>query len=140
MNKLLLFLYFILFLTPIAKSQIMVITHKSTTIDKISDTKLLDFYTGDIRKWNDGKTVIVFDLKPKTELKKSFYKILGKSTSRMKSIWMKKMLSGEGDPPEALKSEEEMLKKISTTPGAVGFISESKLNGTVKVLKILKKK
>ncbi len=44
------------------------------------------------------------------------------------------MLLGEADPPESLKSEQELLQKISTTLGAIGFLDRSKADGTVKIL------
>jgi hypothetical protein len=47
------------------------------------------------------------------------------------------MLSGEGDPPEPIDSEEEMLKKVAATPGAIGFVSQSKVSEDVKVLIVI---
>ena len=52
----------------------------------------------------------------------------------MKSIWLKRMLLGEGDPPKALESEKDMLITIAKTPGAIGFISSELVDKTVKVL------
>jgi len=52
----------------------------------------------------------------------------------MKSIWLKNMLSGEGEPPKAMGSEEEMLKNVAETPGAIGFINKNKVIAEVKVL------
>ncbi len=121
-------------------SQVAVIAHKSVPVDTINKSELLDFYTADIKKWINGDRVIVNDLKPKGEVKKIFYKFLGKTPSRMKSIWLKSMLSGEGDPPEAMKSEEEMLQKIAATPGAIGFLSHTKVNNNVKTLIVIGKK
>lgn len=140
MKRIILTVAFLLFCATCLSAQVAVIAHKSVPIDKIKKTELLDFYTGDIKKWSDGTNVIVKDLKPKGDVKKTFYKFLGKTPSRMKSIWLKKMLSGEGDPPEALKSEEEMLQKIAKTPGAIGFINQSKVNNNVKTLIVIKKK
>ncbi len=121
-------------------SQVAVIAHKSVPVDTIKKSELLDFYTADIKKWINGDKVIVNDLKPKGEVKKIFYKFLGKKPSRMKSIWLRNMLSGEGDPPEVLKSEEEMLQKIAATPGAIGFLSHTKVDNNVKTLIVIKKK
>ena len=121
-------------------SQVAVIAHKSVPVDTIKKSELLDFYTADIKKWINGDKVIVNDLKPKGEVKKIFYKFLGKTPSRMKSIWLRNMLSGEGDPPEALKSEEDMLQKIAATPGAIGFLSHTKVDNNVKTLIVIKKK
>ena len=140
MRRIIITLVFLVFANAPSFAQVAVIAHKSVPVDTIKKTELLDFYTGDIKKWSDGKAVIVKDLKPKGEVKKAFYKYLGKTPSRMKSIWLKKMLSGEGDPPEAIKSEEEMLQKIAATPGAIGFLNQSKVNNNVKILIVIKKK
>jgi ABC-type phosphate transport system substrate-binding protein len=137
MKKMIVTIFFLLTGAGSAFAQVAVIAHKSVPVDEIKKSELLDFYCGDIRKWSDGETVIVLDLKPKGEVKETFYKFLGKSTSRMKSIWMKKMLSGEGGPPEALESEQKMIEKVAATPGAIGFVSQSKVSGDVKVLIVI---
>ena len=115
-------------------SQVAVIAHKSVPVDTIKKSELLDFYTGDIKKWNDEQPVVILDLKPRGDTKKAFYKFLGKSPSRMKSIWLKKMLSGEGDPPLSMRSEAELLKKVASTPGAIGYVSQAKVSKEVKIL------
>ena len=122
-----------------AFGQVAVIANKSVPLDSISKNTLLDLYTQDIKKWPDGEPVIVKDLKPKNDVKKIFYKFLGKSPSRMKSIWMKKMLSGESDPPEAVTNEQEMVQKIASTPGAIGFVAQESVSSAVKTLLIIKK-
>lgn len=121
----------------ISTAQVAVIANKSVPVDEISATQLLDFYTGETRFWGNKEPVIVYDLEPKGKIKKTFYKFLGKSTARMKSIWMKNMLSGEGGPPQAISTEQELLKVISNTKGSVGFISYDKVNQKVKVLAVI---
>jgi ABC-type phosphate transport system substrate-binding protein len=135
--KILIYIFMFLATLNIVKAQVAVITNKSVKVDEISKTELLDCYTGDVIKWKDGQKVQVFDLKVKNEIKEIFYKYLGKSPSRMKSIWMKRMLSGEGDPPPALKSETEMLKKIEETKGAIGFVNYDSVTTNVKVVAII---
>ena len=137
MNKILILL-FLFFAVINSNAQVAVIANKSVPLEEISESILLDIYSGDIRWWENGDPVVVFDLEQKTEVKTEFYNFLGKSTSRMKSIWLKKMLSGEGEPPEALKSEEEMLKIVSETVGAIGFISRNRVLPEVKVLALVK--
>jgi len=127
----------IMFVVSASNAQVAVIANKSIKVDKISKSELLDCYTGDMPKWDDDQKVYVFDLKPRTEIKDIFYKYLGKSSTRMKSIWMKRMLSGEGEPPPALDSEEEMLKKIGSTKGSIGFVNYDKVNSNVKVIAII---
>jgi ABC-type phosphate transport system substrate-binding protein len=120
-----------------SNGQVAVIANLSLNKDSINKIELLDCYTGDIKKLDNDQKIYVFDLKPKTKTKEIFYKFLGKSPSRMKTIWMKKMLSGDGDPPPSLESEEEMLKKVEKTKGAIGFVQYSLVSSKVKVLAII---
>ena len=117
-----------------ASAQVAVIAHKSVPADSLTKVQLLDFYTGEALSWKDGLAVVVCDLRLKGGVKDAFYQFLGKSSTRMKSIWLKRKLAGEGDPPESFQTEEELLQHVAATPGAVGFVHTSKVNGEVKVL------
>jgi ABC-type phosphate transport system substrate-binding protein len=117
--------------------QVAVIAHKSVPLDTISATQLLDLYTRDQQFWDDGQVVTVFDLKIKGEVRDYFYRFLGKKPSRMKSIWMKKMLLGEGSPPSTLATEEELLAEVAATTGAIGFIRLTKVTDAVKTLVVI---
>ena len=122
---------------PVSSGEVAVIAHPSVPVRQISRPELLDLYTGDVREWRDGKPIVVFDLKLKSSIKDAFYGYLGKSSSRMKSIWMKNLLSGEGQPPEAQPSEAEILQKVISTPGAIGYIDRTLVTGDVVELVII---
>jgi len=115
-----------------SNGQVVVIAHKSVPLDTIKKSVLLDIC--DIKKWSDGQPAIVFDLKSPSEVKTAFYNYLGKSSSRMKSVWLKKVLSGEGEPPEAMNSEEELSRKVAATAGAIGFVSKTNVRKDVKII------
>ena len=138
MKKYFLLFFLMFFLSMGLNAQIAVIANKSVPLDRITKSQLLDYYSGDIKYWSNSKPIIVFDLKPKLEVKELFYEYIAKNTARMKSIWMKKMLSGDGDPPESVNTEEEMLQKVENTPGSIGFISLNKIKGNVKTIAIIK--
>ena len=122
--------------TAVSSAQVAIIAHKGVSVDQLSRTQLIDFYTGDDKHWDDGKPIVLFMLRSRTESRKSFLKLMGRSSSRMKSIWMKRMLSGEGDPPETLLSESAVLQKVATTPGAIGYVSPDSASSAVKLLSI----
>lgn len=115
-------------------AQVAVIVHKAAPVDSLTQAELFDYFSCEVKTWSNKTPVVVFDLKPQSEIKEMFYDFLGKSASRMKSIWMKKLLMGEGDPPQALLSEDEVLKKVATTPGAIGFVSKAKVHDGVKIV------
>jgi ABC-type phosphate transport system substrate-binding protein len=123
-------------ITP-AIGQIAIVAHKSVPVDSISREELLDYYSGEIRLWENKKPITVFDLKPRLDIREKFFEYLGKSSSRMRSIWLKKLLAGEGDPPAALENEIKVINTVSSTPGSIGFVNPKFINNTVKILKLI---
>ena len=116
-------------------AQVAVIAHMDVPAESISKDQLLDFYAQDVLSWpSSNLEVIVCDLRLKSEVKDDFYDYLGKSSSRMRSIWLKRKLAGEGDPPVFFQTEEELIEHVANTPGAIGFVHPSKVTSNVKVL------
>ena len=115
-------------------SAIVVVANLATPDSALDRDAVLDFYTGDIKVWSDGSRVMLLDLDGHKELRDRFFDYLGKSSSRMRSIWLKNMLSGEGQPPAAMKDEDELIRKVASTPGAIGFVTRDKVSDKVKVL------
>ncbi|MDZ4700656.1 MAG: hypothetical protein SH809_13185 [Rhodothermales bacterium] len=121
--------------TP-AFGQVVVVAHASVPADSISKNELLRLFSGDIEHWADGSPVIVVDLAEKGAVRDSFYAYLGKTSSRMRSVWLKRKLTGEGELPHSIESQEELIDVISQTAGAIGFVSRELTNGhpEIKVL------
>jgi ABC-type phosphate transport system substrate-binding protein len=136
MKSLIFTLFFFVF-TSTALCQIAVIANKNVPVDSVSRGELLDYYSGEIREWTNKKPITVFDLKPRLEIREKFFEYLGKSSSRMRSIWLKKLLSGEGDPPAALENELKVLSTVANTPGSIGFINTKLIDNSVKVLRLI---
>lgn len=122
---------------PAVSGEVAVIAHPSVPVNQISRSQLIDIYVGDVREWDNGEPVILMDLKPKSKVKNAFYEFIGKSSSRVKSIWMRHMLTGEADPPEALDSQEEILEIVTTTPGAIGYVDREVVTGNVVTLVVI---
>ncbi|MFK7849236.1 MAG: hypothetical protein AB8G77_28365 [Rhodothermales bacterium] len=118
-----------------AAAQVVIIAHKDVPAESIGKDRLLDFYLRDVLSWPSSELeIVVCDLRLTGAVKDEFYRFLGKSSSRMKSIWLKRKLAGEGDPPEFFQTEEELLQHVANTPGAIGFVHPSKVTDNVKVL------
>ena len=121
--------------TTAVAAQVAVIAHQDVPVDSLAKLQLLDYYTGDRLFWESGLEVVVFDLKSRGPVRDAFYDYLGKTSSRMRSIWLKRKLSGEGDPPESFETEAEVLQRVASTPGAIGFVQQAKVSDdTVKIL------
>lgn len=133
-NAILLFVLIILFVLPV-QAQVSVIANKSVG-ETINTSKLANIYSLTVTKWSDGAKIIVFD--NNSDTKNIFYKGLGKDQLSLKKEWMKKQLTGEAKAPESLGSDDEVINKVASTPGAIGFVKSSSVNGNVKVISELK--
>lgn len=108
---------------------IAVIAHPSVPAVGVSHGDLLALYSREEAFWDDERDlpVRVFNLTGPREVTKAFYEAIGRTTvSRMKTLWLRQKLAGEGEVPESL-AEEEMIRRVQRTPGAVGFVRRSSL-------------
>jgi ABC-type phosphate transport system substrate-binding protein len=129
------FLTILLFITSIgAYAQVAVIANKSVSENSIDESKLTELYTLKTKTWDNGSAVILLTLKGDNNTSDKFFDKIGKSSMKMKKIWMKKQLTGEGQAPEGFGSEDEMLNKVASTPGAIGFVDATKVNDNLLVL------
>ncbi len=119
-----------------AMAQISVVANKSVPVDTLAQAELYQLFAGDREYWNSEMRVVIVDLAQKGDVRDSFYVFLGKTSSRMRSIWLKRKLTGEGELPISVDSEDLLLKTVAETPGAIGFLSDASVNGDedVKVL------
>ena len=116
---------------------IYAIVNRDTTQHIISRNGLSAIFKMRLRHWQDGSPVTVFVLDDDNPLHKLFCKqILNVFPHQMRRSWNKLVFSGTGQAPVLVANKEEMIKKISMTPGAVGYIDGQDLTDTIKVLEI----
>lgn len=121
-----------------AQAQVAVIAHKSVASGTLDNSSLLDMFTLNTKNWNDGGKITVIDFKNDSPARSRFYAALGTSFSEMQKTWLRKQFSGKAQPPLLLASDDEILSKVASTPGAIGYVSADKVSKEVKVLATLK--
>jgi ABC-type phosphate transport system substrate-binding protein len=118
-------------------AQVAVIAHRSVQAEDVDKDLLFEIYKGDVRTWDDDTKIKVWDLSERGEVRDSFYEFLGKRPSRMKSIWMRKLLTGEGEPPEVSESQEKMIENVIATTGSIGYVDKELVDDRVKLLLVI---
>jgi hypothetical protein len=87
-----------------------------------------------LRKWNSGLPIKVFVLPDDNPLHITFSKrILHVFPYQLRSAWDRLVFSGTGEEPIKVESEQQMREMISSTPGAIGYLSRAMIDETVKV-------
>jgi len=134
MKKLLSLVAIIVF-TMSVQAQVSVIGNKAVG-EAVNAAKIISIYSLTVTKWADGSKIIVYD--NGSDANNGFYSALGKDHLSFKKEWMKKQLTGEAKAPENMGSDAEVIAKVASTPGAVGFVKAASVTGSVKVLLELK--
>ncbi len=90
-----------------------------------------------LKTWPDGTKIRVFVLSDDDELHQIFSKEkLNVFPYQLRSTWDRLVFSGTGQAPTKVSSNEEMLAKIASTPGAIGYLWKANINENVNVLEI----
>ena len=120
-----------------SNAQIAVIVNKSNPISKITPGSLKDIYLLSVLKWSNGMNIAVFDNRGKS-IQKKFYEFINVSDIMgVKKQWLRFQLSGEGVAPITVDDDYEMIKKIASISGAIGYVRASEVKGDVKVIAII---
>ncbi len=61
-------------------------------------------------------------------------KVLGKTGADLTAYWSKLIFTGRAQAPVEVSGDGEVKTKVSSTPGAVGYINDAAVDGSVKVL------
>jgi ABC-type phosphate transport system substrate-binding protein len=118
-----------------SNAQIAVIVNKSNSVSKIAPGSLKEMYMLSTSKWSDGKNITILDSREKS-LQAKFYGFIGVSdVMNLKKQWMRVQLSGEGKAPTIVDDAQDMIDKVASIPGAIGYIRLSEVKGNeVKVI------
>jgi hypothetical protein len=114
------------------------ISNKSNEVVAITLPELLRVCKGQVSRWPDGKPVSFVTRDPAApEMKLELDKIYGMSKDEVKGV----IASANHDRVDhpaivVVESDEAVVKKVGSTPGAVGLVDVYSIRGGVTVLKV----
>ncbi len=102
-----------------------VIVNSDVPDQTISQSTLRAIFSMHMRQWPNGKPVRVFVLPEDNAIHISFSKeVLNTFPHQLKRSWDILVFSGSGQAPGMAGSPAEMLQKVSSTPGAIGYLPD----------------
>lgn len=91
-----------------------------------------------LQAWPDGRPVTVFVLRDDNPLHQQFCrKVLGVLPYTLRRSWDRLLFSGAAQAPITLESPQEMLRRVATTPGAIGYIEKELSNDSVSIIEVV---
>ena len=100
-----------------------------------SDARL--YFSLRMVRWPTGVPVTVFVLPDGDELHSAFAKlVLGLFPYQLRSVWDRQVFSGTGQAPITVADETEMLRRVATTPGGIGYVRTVPPNAAVWTVEV----
>lgn len=88
-------------------------------------------------KWPDGTLLRVFVLPDSYPLHNAFCKeVLDIFPYQLRQSWDRQVYSGTGQAPIELNSEEQMIERVSRTPGAIGYVKKVSNHDAVRIISV----
>ncbi|MEO6823505.1 MAG: hypothetical protein ABI167_02040 [Nitrosospira sp.] len=114
-----------------------IVTNPSVSEKTLSKSSLRAIFGMRLHTWPDGTAVRVYVMPDNAPLHAAFSKEkLNVFPYQLRSTWDRLVFSGTGQAPDTVTSPEEMLARIASTPGAIGYLSKFMIDGRVNVLEI----
>lgn len=115
--------------------EIVVITHPSVGIQKLSRDDVMRIFLGKSKTYPNEKQAVPVIPKEGTETRTTFEnRVFQKTPVQVKAYWTRLLFTGRGNPPQTFESDAAIKKKVAETPSAIGYIDASALDDSVRAV------
>lgn len=116
-------------------ADIVVIVSSSNANYALDKIDIEQIFLGKKSVFPDGERAIPVDQAENSPVRAEFNdKALGKNASQLKAYWSRLIFTGKGTPPKESGNDADVVALVAQNPNMVGYIDESALNDSVKVL------
>ncbi len=124
-------------LSSLPARAVEVIAHPSVAIPRLNLTYAKGLFSMRQTRWPDGTRAWVFVLPDNHPLHSAFSKeVLNLYPYQLRQTWDRQVYSGTGQAPIEVTSEEEMLRRVANTPGAIGYVGRVNPHDPVRIIKV----
>lgn len=82
-----------------------------------------------------GVSVVPVDQSEGNPARTEFYtNVVNKSEAQLKSYWSRLIFTGKGQAPQDVGGDADVKAMVASNPNLVGYIDESAVDGSVKVI------
>lgn len=118
-----------------ARADVLVIVNPKSGVDRLTHDEVVNIFLGRFRQLPSGLTALPADLPAQSSDRASFYRLLvNKDVDEISAYWARLIFSGRTTPPRQTRGNDEMLRFVAETQGAIGYIERARVDGRVKVV------
>jgi ABC-type phosphate transport system substrate-binding protein len=124
--------------TTALSKDIALVSNKTNTISIVSLAELVKICKGQTNRWPDGKPVTFVTRDPASpEMRLVLEKVYGMSKSEVTALITAANHGRVNHPAIVIAgSDEDLVKKVESTPGAVGLVDVYSITGGVTVMRV----
>lgn len=122
-------------LTPCFAHHMAVVVNKETNVQNVTSAHLAQIFKGEVRKWPDGKDVIVI-LHASSPGEKVTLDHLNKLTETEPRATATFRQEKDKDRIRTVNSDKDVIDAIASTPGAIGLVEEHSITDRVTVVRV----
>ena len=121
-----------------AARDLAVVSNKSNAINSLAQAELVKLSKGEMGRWPDGKPVTLIVRAPSTPEMKVFLEKVYELPASQVSELIATANHGRANHPAIMivDSDEDLVNKVASLPGAVGVVDVYAINSSVTVVKI----
>lgn len=121
-----------------AARDLAIIVNKDSHVQSLGMAELVKVCKGETGRWPDGKPVSLIMLDPgNPEMKQALEKIYGMSKEQVTALIATANHGRTNHPAiEIAASDEDLVKRVAGTPGAIGIVDVYSITSSVSVVKI----
>ena len=124
--------------TSIASAGTVVVVNVHNPVTALTRAQVADIFLARASAFPNGGDAVPIDQRDNAHSHDAFYRdVTGKSGAQLKVYWSTLIFTGRGEPPRALNNAESVKKAVSEMADAVGYIDESDVDSSVKVVLVL---
>jgi len=113
---------FLLTLAVAAEDRFMLIAHPTVSVSKLTIEQASDCFLKKDTSWNDGNPVRPVTLADRPTSESFDLTVHRRNSLAIRKYWQRQVFTGRGTPPPQKKTPEEVLRYVSSTPGAIGYV------------------
>ncbi|GAA5315919.1 MAG: hypothetical protein AseanaTS_11240 [Candidatus Pelagadaptatus aseana] len=132
---------FALLFASALKAEPAVIVNDAIDTGVLNRQSVQAIFTMSRQHWDDRQAIVVVVLPSRHPAHAHFVRnVLDIYPYQLKKSWDRLIFSGRGVAPDQVVDETEMLQRVASQPGAIGYVSDKTLAANVKGVKIVENK
>jgi ABC-type phosphate transport system substrate-binding protein len=118
-------------LTPCFAHHMAVVVNKDNNVGNIAAAHLARIFRSEIKKWPDGKAVILVLHKDSAGETETLQRL-----NKMSAGEWKALIAAHKDSIQVADSDADVLRIVQSTPGAVGLVDVRSVDNTIIVVRV----